>query len=615
MNLPLQQSNKPNIDKSRLDRFAWTFLVFAFSWTDLVDYFYWCDIKRLCVWGIAAIYLYLRFDLYKKLLKPHMLCGVILGIAFWVYFLRANYFSFYIYFNYAMGPVLVVWLPILFDTVRQAVANIREKKRARLSLSVLFFYVLVFFIAISPNELKYRYIAVALFLFPFCVYDTGGRDFRQAVLGGMVNGLCLGFVVSQTYSFLFVPYVDEERYRSYRLYVTFAGESYLMFYIALYLKCFLLKMSGACKLKRGVFYFLTVFDLALMYLAGGRAPVLAVVVITFLMQAVYVLRTRAEERFLKKALRVTAQSALIGICSLLLFPLAYCCARYLPEILDRPDYIDSIYNRRYSIVTNFLGSHYQYDNEYEAYYEGKMIDLNAMTFAEVLTFNLGRIIPGASYFIPDYFYEQATQAKIDRYTQYLELGYTTQEDYDQYIYKLLNEEEIIAAWPGDQLDFLETDEETKGESALNPYFENLYEVSSTQVRLGIWTFTIRRLNLSGHEYGSFQFYEGYSYDMELTVLEHAHNVFLIVGYNYGIPAMIAFIAMFLSIIVYAFRSYRRTGQVQELLPALFVIGMSIFGMYEQAFDFLYDNTFTMMILFSVVCLRSREVQPDRKLPE
>ncbi|MCD7752771.1 MAG: O-antigen ligase family protein [Lachnospiraceae bacterium] len=605
MKLSLEKFNIFRMEKTKLDRLAWTFLIFAMACSDLVDYYYWCDIKRLGVWVMIGFYLYLRFDLYKKLLKPYMICGVLLGIACWVYFLKFNYFSFYIYFNYAMGPVLIVWLPILFDSVRQAVLNIRNKWHTGLSAAALFFYVMIFFMAVSPYELKYRYIVVAFFLIPFCVYDLTGAGFRKAMLEGMINGLCLGFLVTQLYSFLFVPYVDEERYRAYRLYCTCTGESYLMFYIGLYMKSLLLKAEGAKKWKRGVFYFLTVFDLALMYLAGGRSPVVAVVIITFLMQAICVARERADEKILKKSLRVVGSSALIGICSLLLFPLAYCCARYMPEILDRPDYIDSIYNRRYSVVTNFLGSHYQYDNEYAAYYEGKMIDLNAMTFAEVLTFNLGRIIPGASYIIPDYFYEKATQAKVDRYTQYLELGYTTQEDYDQYIYTLLHEDEILADWPGDVLDFLEIDEETKGESELNPYFINIYEISSTDLRVGIWTYAIRHLNLFGHRYGTFKFYEGYTYDLEINYLEHAHNIFLITGYNNGIFAMIAFIGMFVAALVSTFRSYLCTKNLEELLPALLIMSMVIFGMFERAFDFLYDNTFTTLILLCIVCLRNR----------
>ncbi|MCD8067912.1 MAG: hypothetical protein LUE87_03310, partial [Lachnospiraceae bacterium] len=161
----------------------------------------------------------------------------------------------------------------------------------------------------------------------------------------------------------------------------------------------------------------------------------------------------------------------------------------------------------------------------------------------------------------------------------------------------------IEAWPGDQLDFLEIDEETKGESELNPYFVNIYEASSMEVRNAIHKFAIERLNWTGHEYGEFQFYEGYAYTMELTVLPHAHNVFLIMGYNYGIPAMIAFIAMFAAAVTSSVRAYLRTKRLEELVPAMMIIGMSIFGMFEIAFDFLYDNAYTLMILFCVVGLR------------
>ncbi|MCD7737715.1 MAG: hypothetical protein LUH58_01560 [Lachnospiraceae bacterium] len=612
----LDRWNPFKVEKSRLDRWAWTFIVFSFCWTDLADYYYWCDIKKLGVWVIAALYFYIRFDVYKKWKKPYMICGVLLGIAGWVYFLRVNFFSFYIYFNYAMGPVLIVWLPLLFDSAVQLYHNIRSKKRMGLSASAVFFYVMTIFILLSPcDELKYRYVAVAVFLIPLCVYDTG-EEFRKNLLLGIINGLCIGFVVSQLYSFLFVPYLyGHERYRSYRYYTTFAGESYILFFIALYIKYFLLKSAGAKKWKSALFYLLAVFDLSLMYLAGGRAPVLAVIFVTFVFQGIDVFRRKKEVGFLKKTVRTIWNSALVGILSLVLFPVAFCAVRYMPEILNRPDYLDSIYNRRYSIVTNFLGSHYQYDNEYKQYYQGGMSDLDGMTFAEALTFCLGRIIPGADYIIPDYFYEKAEQNKEDRYAQYLELGYTTQEDYDRYIYELENEDEIIEAWPGDNLDFLEPDEETKGESELNPYFVNIYEASSMEVRSAIHRFAIERLNWTGHEYGEFQFYEGYSYTMELTVLPHAHNVFLIMGYNYGIPAMIAFIAMFAAAVVSSVRTYLKTKRLEELLPAMLIIGMSIFGMYEMAFDFLYDNAYTVMILLCVVGLRTPKkiiFQPSQK---
>ncbi len=335
-----------------------------------------------------------------------------------------------------------------------------------------------------------------------------------------------------------------------------------------------------------------------------RTGLSAVIFVTFVFQGIDVFRRKKEAGFLKKTVRTIWNSALVGILSLVLFPVAFCAVHYMPEILNRPDYLDSIYNRRYSIVTNLLGSHYQYDNEYKQYYQGGMSDLDGMTFAEALTFCLGRIIPGADYIIPDYFYEKAEQNKKDRYAQYLELGYTTQEDYDRYIYELENEEEIIEAWPGDQLDFLEIDEETKGESELNPYFVNIYEASSMEIRSAIHQFAVERLNWTGHEYGEFQFYEGYAYTMELTVLPHAHNVFLIMGYNYGIPAMIAFIAMFAAAVVSSVRTYLKTKRLEELLPSMLIIGMSIFGMYELAFDFLYDNAYTVMILFCVVGLKN-----------
>ncbi|MCD7806576.1 MAG: hypothetical protein LUH19_04450 [Lachnospiraceae bacterium] len=603
----LAQWNPFTMEKSKLDRWAWALIAFCFCWTDLADYYYWCDIKKLGVWVITAFYFYIRFEVWRKFKKPYMICGVLLGIACWIYFFKANYFWFYIYFNYAMGPVMIVWLPLLFDSAVTLFHNIRAKKRPGLSLSAVLFYVMIFFIAISQyGDLKYRYIVVAIFLIPLCVYDTG-KEFGKNLLTGMINGLCAGFVVTQLYSFLFVPYLfGFERYRSYRHYTTFAGESYIMFFIALYLKYFLLKAAGEKKWKSGIFGFLAVFDLSLMYLAGGRAPVLAVIFVTFVFQGIHVFQNRKEEKLWKKAALTVRNSALVGIFSLILFPVAFCAVRYMPEILNRPDYLDSIYNRRYSIVTNFLGSHYQYDNEYKQYYQGKMSDLDGMTFAEALTFNLGRIIPGAEYIIPDYFYEKAEQNKKDRYAQYLELGIVTQEEYDQYLYELEHSDEIIAAWPGDNLDFLEIDEETKGESELNPYFVNLYQVSSMEVRSAIHQFAIKRLNWTGHEYGEFQFYEGYAYTMELTVLPHAHNVFLIMGYNYGIPAMLAFIAMFVAAVWSSVRAFVKTRKLEELLPAMLIVGMSIFGMYELAFDFLYDNAYTVMILFGVIGLRRKE---------
>ncbi|MCD8327085.1 MAG: hypothetical protein LUC90_10525 [Lachnospiraceae bacterium] len=77
----LGQINPFTMEKEKLDRWAWAFIAFCFCWTDLADYYYWCDIKKLGVWVIAALYCYIRFDIYKKWKKHHIIIGVLLGIA------------------------------------------------------------------------------------------------------------------------------------------------------------------------------------------------------------------------------------------------------------------------------------------------------------------------------------------------------------------------------------------------------------------------------------------------------------------------------------------------------------------------------------------------------
>ena len=112
------------------------------------------------------------------------------------------------------------------------------------------------------------------------------------------------------------------RFKAFRDYCTFAGMSYLQFYLGYLLKYIMLFKTGGAKWYKTGLFLIASFILSLLFAWLYR-----------------------ELPWRKAVLYWFRKCICIGALSLVLFPVAFAGTRYLPTILNHPDLQDSEGNR------------------------------------------------------------------------------------------------------------------------------------------------------------------------------------------------------------------------------------------------------------------------------
>lgn len=206
----------------------------------------------------------------------------------------------------------------------------------------------------------------------------------------------------------------------------------------------------------------------------------------------------------------------LGLCVVITFPCVYGCIRYLPTILHHPIWFEGEYSADTSV------------HSYDPWNSERYI-----SFEEAAENSIGRVLQ--TFGIP---------------MGNLETG-------------SLGVRKVKAAEAGEP-----------GSAPDNPYalpgtdFE-----SSVSIRKTIYDYYLKHLNLRGHSQKQPGFYMG-----EKDFIDHAHNMFLQVGYEHGIPAGV----LFLLIYVYAFINIIKKRRMEGMLCITFLTAILCFGMFEMA---------------------------------
>ena len=321
--------------------------------------------------------------------------------------------------------------------------------------------------------------------------------------------------------------------------------------------------------------------------------------------------------------------AVLGITSLLLFPVAYASVRYLPTVIGHPDYLDSESNRLYSFNTRVLNQKFLYNGEYTPYSikVGDPADsVKYISFSESLVDVLGRIIPGINHLIPMSVYEDAFTNKLERMDYYLENNWISEkgrknllnsfsnlyfnfsyiDDSEEAVHERTTKEITVKVDTAEDREIekkessieAEPTEKTKvlrGDTEETMWFPEGTIYNAWDVRNAIHSFAIQHLNWNGHELFDFKMYLAPE-----QIIGHAHNIFLIIGYDYGIGVMLMMAFFFGAIVVLSVRKWKKTGQVMYLFPLCLVIGMCVFGIWESGFR--CDNAFSIFIFITTACL-------------
>jgi len=644
------KSLKRFVNEYHMERLFWCFVVAMMCWTDVSDYHHMVYNKKICVWILICLFTLYKQKGFEQEKRKYTIWGMAVGCAISAFFIGTNYFSNYYYYNYTLGILGIVLIPHYILLVREF---FWRKNRKYITITGFFLISMVLFTQFSPNSDKVGYTVLFFILFPHLWMKISDNE-RQDIYKGMIDGLCLGFVICQGYTFLFRPYcatINGALFKAFREYCTYAAISYVQFYIGYLLKYIQLSMEQRKWRKRGCFI-IAAFCVSLLYLTGSRSGLISVVVIT----AVGIAWLYRRESMKKAVLKWSAKCVALGLVSLLLFPVAYAGTRYLPTIINHPDLQDSEGNRLYSFATVVLKQNYLYNGDWE-YLTVKANEprdsYKYITFAESLEECIGRMIPGLDKILFPLIKDNVYDSRVEKLVKGYEDGIynlahirsmitryanTYRRDIPEYCEKYfqsghtgdtspiwIGENErveltaqkekrmspfggIVKVYAGDLQEQADDTKSMRGDSIENGWFAAGESYSSGQLRNAIHRYAISKMNLFGHPRLSFEMY--YITGSTVTI-GHAHNAFLIMGYDYGVFSMAFMVFLFIAILVVEWRQSFIAGKEEELLAILLVLGVTSFGIFEDSFG--YGNSITFMIF--ICALLCGEIKKNKKQKE
>ena len=104
----------------------------------------------------------------------------------------------------------------------------RQKNSLTMFLIILYLCIIQF--SVSESKLLFGYFGLFLLALYLDVFD---KNDKAEIFNGIIDGILVGFVVTQSFCYLFRHYqIDSVRYLSYHIGTTAAGLMYLLVYLA-----------------------------------------------------------------------------------------------------------------------------------------------------------------------------------------------------------------------------------------------------------------------------------------------------------------------------------------------------------------------------------------------
>lgn len=642
-----------------LDRLVWCIATIALCWTEVQNYHRYIFWQQMWIMAGLGIFYCLKLGCLAK--GKRIMCTVITAFGIWltVQMVQTNFFVGYYYLNLPMGVLATVLMNFYALVIWEAV------KERHFPVSIGPSLLLILWIVVKQSSVyDYRqfYLYMLIGLLPFMMMKKGIRT-RSCVLNGILDGLCIGFFVIQGYAWMHRPYnYSAIRYTGISNACTTMSRIYLAYFVA-----WIIRYVQAARSKVNFFnvvfrvfaWLMAAFVLSMEYLTGSRSAVLAMILMTVL--AVAVRYIRPKEKWWKnigKFILWPINCACIGMVSLALFPTAYASVRYLPAYFNEPDYVDITGYRLLSRPIQEWGERFGWNYEYENFsikVDDDIYNPKYASFEECVTHNLGRIIPGADDFLKKSLKEELLDNGLKRVEYYYDQEYYNEEEYkwevfclqnsygiangfehendgkDEMSYGLLELDSIVVTTYkkiiekmlsnlvlcADAEGSLENAEaigisrniSERGDSLENPWYtDEEYPGNGMALRMAIHEYAISKLNVEGHPDGSFCMWIKADYSQP-----HAHNIFLIEGYNFGIPSMILMALMFAVTAVVALYNAIRFGKAEYLLPVLLIAGITVFGWFETGFS--YKTGIMAWVVLCVIFTDVIHVRKPKKVKE
>lgn len=383
------------------------------------------------------------------------------------------------------------------------------------------------------------------------------QEVREDFFLGMLNGIIIWFFAQQTIAFGFRPY-DYVRYRGMFSGETQSGLFYMVIYCSFLLKWLWAKEKGKSRLSVWFYFILSGGCISFMIFTGGRSALLGAGIVTIVIYTWYYI-------VLKKSFyRWMLHGTMLALCIALTFPLVYGGIRYLPAILHHPVWFEGEYIEGKSVCS------------FDPWDSPKYV-----SFEQAIENNVGRILDALGID-----YHSFKEHKI---------GFLS----GMRVYAAEADAESISA-----------DTMEPGSSPGNAFMiEGIDLDSATGARKVIYIYYWNHLNLVGHNTKDSGFYL-----TEALFMTHAHNMFLQMAYDYGIPTGILFLGLYIYSILQAL--WKR--KPEKLICVTFLLAIGGFGMTEMVLIPGQITVALMWILFYFVGEDSKSIKigrSDKSLPQ
>lgn len=305
---------------------------------------------------------------------------------------------------------------------------------------------------------------------------------------------------------------DYVRYRGLYSGETQNGLFYLIVYCTFLLKWIWAREERKHWLLKSFYFIMSAGSISFMIFTGGRAPLVASVAVTVVIYTWYEIVHK------KSFFKWMLHGGTLLFCIVLLFPAVYGCIRYLPTILHHPIWFQGEYTSK-SVCS------------FDAWDSPKYV-----SFENALETNVGRL---------------------------LEIIGIDCQDWKNKTARILSGMKVHAA------EIISMDE--SGSSKENPLAESGEFQGPMDARKVIYAYYFEHLNWSGHSKAQSGFYI-----TETVYIGHSHNVFLQTAYDYGIPAGLLFLGMYLYSILQALWKRKPVN----VICVTFLLAIGCFGFAE-----------------------------------
>ncbi len=466
--------------------------------------------------------------------KPYLIWGLLwlLGSGTGYGFLRIHPGKIYPS-QYWAATVAVLFVGIVAVRIWRERKQFAERKTSNTFLLACWVIMSVLMCCSRLGEIWPIWYAIVFGLFYIIPFSS---EERSLLWNSLTDGLIISFFMLQIFAYGFRPY-DELRYKGAFGNCNMNALFYMVTYIALLYRSHSLRWQekkeavvGTWKRKLGkiILWLLEAGIWGFLFLTMTRTALLAIIAITVIYGFIE-FRVLYQEKIYK--LFIKGFALILG--AIVIFPAVYLTVRYLPTILHHPVWFGGEYSvdKIHSFDPANSEKYVSWDELFGGMSERFSANPNEgdeNLVAEVMVLEAKEIFDNAPVSADQ---ENAVQETTD------------QENADQ-----------------EASEYLLT-----GEAAQ----------SSARIRLEIYKLYLKNMNLTGHELedGYYQITEDYH-------AWHAQNIFLQIGFYYGIIAGILFVILMVGLGIRSLFIACKGRRCEDILPLLVLLLFVGYGMLE-----------------------------------